>query len=1288
MNLMRVNLRGIPAPATIRNLLLLLIALALPLHASLLDSEAGLPPMKYYSATDYLGHPQIFDTIRGSDGFLYLANVMGMIEFDGIRWQQHKAPVTFLYSLAEDHQGRIWAGGRESIGYYTKNPDGAWVYQSVMDLLPESNRNIGYSGPIEIVGDDVYLATGAGVLRVRDGQGKLWPVTDGQSGGFITQIAGALYWMDSGKLLKRLVGEEMVTVAALEDGQRNTRVFGVARDSQPILWLFGNLGAFVINEETKRFEHVTGALDTLLSTTRVNDVQALDDGTIAVGTGNQGLVIASADGQRIRILKQDSGLPDNMVLGLCTDKEGGLWVGLNSGVVRIAYNSPVTLFNATNGPTPGTIDNWFRYHDRLYAATADGLYQLQAPDYLNGTGARFIRILDNLTHVHAMAEIHGHMIFSSTEGVMKLSADHSWSRAGENLPAEVKQIYASRFVPDRYYAVGAQGLAVLQWVNDQFVLLASYPQVRLSYYGVEDDNGDFWAASYASGFWRLPAANRITDWSEVRPEQYFRDHGLPTAMVWTTATPGSRGPIFFTDAGGFKFDPATRTFSADDRYPINGSDYSLSPTVITPDGATWGSAFGDNVLNSPFPVVRFAKDSPAGTLPVPLSAIQAVGFAGIAAIARDFDSPHGAALWMRGYGDHIRLDLNALGTKTSAWQPLVKELRQGKHSWTANTPKGAPLKLGFSREPLTFLFANPDFQRLGDVKFQSRLVGYSDHWSDPSTIPQASFTNLEGGPFTLEVRGIDSSGQTSQVGRLTFSVLPPWHHRPLAYTLYGVLALGAFAGVMRWRLRAADRERNRLENLVGKRTMELAEAKEAAEAANRAKSTFLANMSHELRTPLNGVLGYARIMLRDRQLPPANREQARIVANSGEHLLKMINEVLDFSKIEAGKIELRPAPYHLPGLLRDIEVALAPRAEARGLAFKVIADPRLPGQCLGDAQKLRQVIDNLLSNAVKFTPKGEVRLEVNLSDKAHGRVTFAVRDTGVGLSASDQEKLFTPFHQAADGRPPEPGTGLGLSICQRLVALMGGTIEVESEIGHGSCFRFTLPIERMDSAHPFPVAGETGINGYTGPRRSVLVVDDVEVNRNLLRDLLGPLGFHVDIAADATSALALLNSHAPDIIILDLRMPGIDGLELTRRIRAKSAVPKPAIILTSASVLSFDPQTAFDAGCDDFLPKPFREDELFAVIGRRLRLDWIMTDKAVESTNPVTPIVSAADAASLESLRDAAACGDIKRIKSLLAEMRAAQSLNGALLDKLDGLAATYQMDLLRRSIDELPARN
>jgi signal transduction histidine kinase/CheY-like chemotaxis protein len=518
-------------------------------------------------------------------------------------------------------------------------------------------------------------------------------------------------------------------------------------------------------------------------------------------------------------------------------------------------------------------------------------------------------------------------------------------------------------------------------------------------------------------------------------------------------------------------------------------------------------------------------------------------------------------------------------------------------------------------------------------------------------------------------------------------------------------------GFLRWRLNRAGRERRRLEALVATRTAELASARDAAESANRAKSAFLAAMSHELRTPLNGVIGYAQILQADSRLAPDQHERVRIVQHSGEHLLRMINDVLDLAKIEAGKIELRPAPFSLADLLRDIAASHAPAAACKGLAFTIDPAADLPSVVLGDAQKLRQVLDNLVGNAIKFTAAGGVILQVSSGSVTVGGVppprnfaagdpneargegtpptaetTFTVTDTGAGIAPEDQARLFQPFEQANATRGDAPGTGLGLAISRALVDRMGGTITLTSETGRGSAFSFALPLPAVTMGSDAPAAA-VRITGYEGPPRRVVVVDDHAINRRLVVDLLAPLGFVCGEFASGEEALTRLESGTepwPDLLVLDVRMKGLDGLAVTRRLRALPRGAELKILLMSASVLSFDTAEGRRAGADEFLAKPFRAPELLEKIAELLDLRWreLLPPASPEASTP-PPTDTAMPPAALASLREALAHGDLDEFRRRLAAVRAAHPAFEARWSTLDAAAAAFHLPRLRELLEQ-----
>lgn len=378
-----------------------------------------------------------------------------------------------------------------------------------------------------------------------------------------------------------------------------------------------------------------------------------------------------------------------------------------------------------------------------------------------------------------------------------------------------------------------------------------------------------------------------------------------------------------------------------------------------------------------------------------------------------------------------------------------------------------------------------------------------------------------------------------------------------------------------------------------------------AQMANRAKSAFLSNMSHELRTPLNAILGYTQLMARRSGRSAEDHDQLGRILGAGEHLLSLINDVLSLSKIESGSLEVRTGSFDPAALLEGVLDMQRIRAEAKGVALRLETDHTLPAFLDGDAAKVRQILVNLLGNAVKFTQRGSVVLQAGY---VAGRATFAVEDTGPGISDEDQRQLFQAFFQAASQPLAAEGTGLGLSISRSLVHLMGGELHLESRLGEGSRFSFSLP---MPEGEP-PLALEGGgqvLSLEPGQRpMKMLVVDDRPENRDLLAQLLMSVGFQAVTAADGIEALELWERQRPDLIWMDLRMPRMSGFEALQILRGKELeqnLPHTFVVAISASVIDLDRETLRKAGFDDFLGKPFREAQLFEVAGRLLGLRFL-----------------------------------------------------------------------------------
>lgn len=485
------------------------------------------------------------------------------------------------------------------------------------------------------------------------------------------------------------------------------------------------------------------------------------------------------------------------------------------------------------------------------------------------------------------------------------------------------------------------------------------------------------------------------------------------------------------------------------------------------------------------------------------------------------------------------------------------------------------------------------------------------------------------------------------------------------------------------------RHRDNLEELVSERTTQLTIAKEQAESANRAKSDFLSSMSHELRTPLNAILGYAQILKRQNNLSDTQRQQLEIVRSSGEHLLTLINDILDVSKIEARKMEIADLPYDLPALLRQVYNITRLNAEEKELRFTYEAATDLPQYVRGDERKLRQILLNLLSNAVKYTRKGGLTLRVVYDCSGEGMLRCEVIDTGVGIPSDKLEAVFEPFTQLAANRQVREGTGLGLNITRHLLTLMNGRIGVNSTAGRGSTFWLELPLPQVTEMDITPENMQQGITGYQGERRSILVVDDNVNNTSMLVSLLEPLGFAVSTAENGLAALQRIPDHCPDLVILDLVMPEMDGLETAREIRSRPELSGVRIIGTSATVTDSDRKESFVAVCDSFVTKPIKIDLLLERISEQLGFIWDRTPASSASisfsavagiSDPGFEIPPPEDLAVVHEL---AMRGDVRRIQSWAAELEERCPQYTPFAGKLRELARTYRTKAILALLDE-----
>jgi signal transduction histidine kinase/CheY-like chemotaxis protein/ligand-binding sensor domain-containing protein len=1148
-------------------LAVLLLTLLFPPSASALDPAAAV---RDYAVTEWrtkdgLAYPALRSVQQSGDGYLWIATRAGLSRFDGLNFTVvSPASVPILatedtYNLWFDGERTLWISTSKGIVWYR---DGEW-------LLPPFHAEIADKQAM-------------GCFRDRDGSivfavtGALYRYTPKDAHRLIAQLgsrtrehaiaqAYSFCRTPEGELLVAGLGLGRLRDGNIEPYDLRDTFFvetrALAMDREGGMWVGSSTGLqYWKNGATRSYTAREG-----LPSNAVRSLLVDRDQNVWVGTAN-GLA-RYANGRFERVVCAGRTLAH--VLTLAEDREGNIWVGTDNGLYRVRDMKFATMGENEGLPVKAVLS------------------VLQARD-----GTRWVGTWGGgLLHIG----LHGQTRYSVDEGLLEQGIVALDEDATGGLWIAYNSRYVSYLKEGKFTHHRDEGVA------------RRVRAVRV------DARGDVWLAG-RTGLMKLVGtrfeAVPTPGVEEAKLLAIGADGTLYTAGLkgigvlrdgqWQSyPTPSGEPQCMFTDARGdlwIAYDGCRLLRLRDGQLQNFAVPEVLGPLVyggFEYNGELWIN-FRSGVTRIPLTeldaVAAGEKKMPAFTLYTESD--------GLPSLAPNISGAPGAAamrdgsLWFSSAGgiamiDPRRIRHNTLPPPVVIERVLVDKKQFGLRELQNISPGRGELAVHFTALSLTSAAEN---------RFKYRLVGFDRDWIEAGNRREANYGGLPPKTYRFEVIAANNEGVWNTTGATVDIRIPPHFYQTWWFwAIAGVVAAGLFVGAVALRTRLHRLREAELVRLVHERTQDLERAKEVAEAASRSKSEFVANMSHEIRTPMNGVMGMIELA-QDLATSPDEKDYLRTALSSGEALLSVINDILDFSKIESGKMDLDPVPFNLTTCIENAVETVSVKAAQKHLELVCDIDPRTPIEVVGDGSRLRQVLLNLLGNALKFTEHGEVVVRVEPEAGEPGKVRVTVSDTGIGIPAHRLDAIFESFVQVDTSTTRRyGGTGLGLTISRRLVQMMGGRIWVESTLGQGSRFIFTVSLPASANTSP----GNDVPTMSVLHDRTVLIVDDSATNRVILGDMTRLWLMHPTLAGSANEALALIEERAQknegpfDLILTDVHMPNVDGLQLVKAIKAlKGYASIPIVVLSSGEQL-IDSNRCAELGIAMFLRKPVMRSRLF-----------------------------------------------------------------------------------------------
>ncbi|HGY56112.1 MAG TPA: hybrid sensor histidine kinase/response regulator [Caldithrix abyssi] len=1176
-------------------------------------AEIGYPFIQTYKPSLYNAAPSNYDIARDDKEIMYFANDRGVLIFDGVSWQLFSLPNQGTVRALCYANNRMFVGGQDAMGYLTSSDKGTLRYVSLSNHIPEQFRDFKNIWEIKALKDTVYFRSYFYLYRWSKGKMKVFRAKNFFH--TIYTVGRQLWYRAVGAGLFRVKSDSVLFIPGSEIFAKESigDIFKMGNNN----WLIIARKKGIFQYDGSRFRKISSKnTDMFLSKALAFRAIRLNNNRIAIATQRKGLAILDNKGKIVRIIGKEAGLPDNTLLNLHKDAQGGLWIALSNGIARVDI-SPLFSFYPPRSGIEGNINTLIRHKTNVYAATRMGVFRLDTSAYRL---PRFTKIPGINSYTLDLLSMPNRLLVGSHLGVFEIV--NGSARKLVDLTG-VTCLHQPVSTPNLVFAGHYQGIGILNLNADPAHRFTAIDSIRDQIINMADDKGYLWAGT-RHGLIRFPLFLEKTTGSSLLPrriERFGQNDGLPDGSVRIIRFGDQL--LFSTQKGIFSFSESSGRFNRADNlpYPLNDTSVTVTELFPAPGGASFW-LIGHKGPRMLYGRLQYRKNNSWQWEAFLQQRLEDIG--DVYAIL-----PEKNVVWFGGFEGLLRFNPGSVsGVSTDSFSVYIRRLRSLKPDslilenfglQESATTSSNLFRIPYAMNALRFEFAAAWYDQPAKNVYRVRLSGYDEDFTSWSAETFKDYTRLSPGNYTFTVQARNQYGAIAQPAHLSFRIVPPLYFTWWAYILYTAIFIVFLVFITKIRLHRLEKRTNYLEELVDQRTAMVRSQAKKLKELDILKSRFFANISHEFRTPLTLILGPLNDMVSE-EADNTKRKKLERMHRNAKRMQKLINQLLDLSRLEHNKMPLNVQQKPLAPFLRGLLSSFHSLAEQKNIRLLFTDKSSNPQQSVYyDPDVLEKVITNLLSNALKFSPSGG-RVELVLENDAQWHI-IRVTDTGIGITAENLPHIFDRFYQITNNRDGSTneareyeGTGIGLALARELIELHHGEIEVRSVKGKGTEFIVKIPFdsaiyhrheiaENAEEGQAYPPDiphKQTDRSPFEKPRLSpdngnndplLLLIEDQRDMSEYVREVL-PSSYQIHNASDGEEGLKKALNLIPDLIISDVMMPGMDGFDLCRRLKSDHRTSHIPIILLTAKAGEKGKVTGLDTGADAYLTKPFHSEEL------------------------------------------------------------------------------------------------